>query len=257
MKEKRKRVYQRGEPPEPPNGNDNDDSDTTGPPSFDSTSAENSDDEVFSVRETSSTKFPGITTLHGTSSKSPNGTLSEVSSLSLRFSSITNHTISKDKTQGEEACNSELLAAFGQKIQAHYLGKFPQESPSPSLEDSSDDEHSPGAFRDVAVDAFNFQKPAPKSEGESSRPRVPINPNIPSRSHLRDMHISGFPVGTTTDDIRRFMSRSCLGIVSIGYPAGASYGIVKFDSYTDLRAAVKRLDGSEFRGARITCSEWD
>jgi hypothetical protein len=92
---------------------------------------ESTDGEASPAREISSTRLPGITTLHGGygAPNSPNETLSEASSPLLRFSFITNHTISKDKTQGEEAWNSKLLAAFGQKTQAHCFGRIPQESP--------------------------------------------------------------------------------------------------------------------------------
>jgi hypothetical protein len=50
------------------------------------------------------------------SPNTPDEASPEVSVLSLKFNSINNRTISKDKTQGEGAYSSELLAAFGQKI---------------------------------------------------------------------------------------------------------------------------------------------
>jgi hypothetical protein len=247
--------------PSSSNKDDSDDSDAT---SIFSTYPESSDGEVSSVRKTSSTRFPGIKTLREAygASKSPNGTLSEASSLSLRFSSITNNTISKDKTQGVEACNSELLAAFGQKIQAHCFGKIPQESPN--LEDS-EEEISTTVFRgfrdvavdaEVAVDAFTFQQPGFKSDKASSRP-VDSIPRAPSSLpyQLPRMYVSGLPDGITADGFRRFVNRSNVPITSIKYATGDRAGSVEFYSYAGLRVAVEKLNGSEFRGARVTCSE--
>jgi hypothetical protein len=217
--------------------------------------SESSDGEVSPVREISSTRFPGITTLHGGygAPNSPNETLSETSSLCLRFSSITNYTISKDKTQGEEACNSELLAAFGQKIQAHCFGRIPQESPD--LEDSDEENQ----IRDVAVGEFNFQKPMSKPEKDASQRKLRTSPSFyapPAVGIAVAMYISGLPDGITADGVRHFASRSNRRVLSATYYTSRRKGVVLFETYTDLRAAIERLNGSEFRGTRVTCSEF-
>jgi hypothetical protein len=67
------------------------------------------------------------------------------------------------------------------------------------------------------------------------------------------MQISGLPDGITADGFHRFANRSNRRIVFVDYDTGSRDGIVGFDSYADLKAAMERLNGSEFRGARVTC----
>ena len=59
--------------------------------------------------------------------------LAETPILLLKFNSINYYTISKDKTKGEGAHNSELLAAFGQKILAHVFVDISDQSINPRV----------------------------------------------------------------------------------------------------------------------------
>ncbi|OIW25303.1 hypothetical protein CONLIGDRAFT_685160 [Coniochaeta ligniaria NRRL 30616] len=84
------------------------------------------------------------------------------------------------------------------------------------------------------------------NHGERTAPR-------PRRTAHR-MQISGLPGDTSWQDLKDFARQSQLDVVysETGRNANGE-GFVEFESAADLRTAVEKLDGREFKGARVTC----
>jgi hypothetical protein len=167
---------------------------------------------------------------------SPDETLSASSVLLLKFSSISNHTISKDKTQGEEAHNSELLAAFGQKIQAR-------------------------CFREISNQSVNLaehQSPLSKtatlgtSNGSFATRQTTqlISDTYPYR-----MAVMGLPTLLSLGAVKNFVCQADLESEAFSVDSikeGIAY--VDFKTTVDCAIATRRLRGRDFRGARVSCS---
>ncbi|KAJ9152240.1 Pre-mRNA-splicing factor srp2, partial [Coniochaeta hoffmannii] len=82
--------------------------------------------------------------------------------------------------------------------------------------------------------------------GERAVPR-------PRRTAHR-MQISGLPGDTSWQDLKDFARQSGLDVVySETGRHSSGEGFVEFESAADLRTAVEKLDGREFKGARVTC----
>jgi hypothetical protein len=153
--------------------------------------------------------------------------------LLLRFSSISNHTISKDKTQGEEAHNSELLAAFGKKIQAHVFRETSNQSVDLAL-------HQSPPSKTSTLDTGNGPFPTPL------RPPRPIDSQY-------IMHISGSPSFNSLDAVKTFAHQSNVEFISATLSPIRGIGFVYFPSAAGITAAIERLNGREFRGGRVNC----
>lgn len=84
------------------------------------------------------------------------------------------------------------------------------------------------------------------NHGERTAPR-------PRRTAHR-MQISGLPGDTSWQDLKDFARQSGLDVVysETGRNSNGE-GFVEFESAADLRTAVEKLDGREFKGARVTC----
>ncbi|KAI9747430.1 MAG: hypothetical protein M1815_004228 [Lichina confinis] len=75
----------------------------------------------------------------------------------------------------------------------------------------------------------------------------------PRRSVYR-MQISGLPVETSWQDLKDFARQSGLDVVySETGRERDGRGFVEYETSADLRSAVEKLDGREFKGARVTC----
>ncbi|KAK4128436.1 hypothetical protein N657DRAFT_607818 [Parathielavia appendiculata] len=84
------------------------------------------------------------------------------------------------------------------------------------------------------------------SHERSSAPR-------PRRTPHR-MQITGLPNDTSWQDLKDFARQSGLDVVySETNRNGSNEGFVEFESAADLRLAVEKLDGREFKNARVTC----
>jgi len=68
------------------------------------------------------------------------------------------------------------------------------------------------------------------------------------------MQISGLPGETSWQDLKDFARQSSLDVVysETGRDRDGK-GFVEFETAADLRTAVEKLDGREFKGARVTC----
>ncbi|OBU01287.2 hypothetical protein VE01_00335 [Pseudogymnoascus verrucosus] len=69
------------------------------------------------------------------------------------------------------------------------------------------------------------------------------------------MQISGLPGETSWQDLKDFARQSSLDVVysETGRDRDGK-GFVEFETAADLRTAVEKLDGREFKGARVTCT---
>jgi RNA recognition motif-containing protein len=68
------------------------------------------------------------------------------------------------------------------------------------------------------------------------------------------MQINGLPNDTSWQDLKDFARQSGLDVVySETNRNGSSEGFVEFETAADLRTAVEKLDGREFKNARVTC----
>ncbi|TDZ24528.1 Pre-mRNA-splicing factor srp2 [Colletotrichum orbiculare MAFF 240422] len=78
-------------------------------------------------------------------------------------------------------------------------------------------------------------------------------PPRPRRTPHR-MQISGLPTETSWQDLKDFARQSSLDVVySETGRDGNGRGFVEFETPADLRTAVEKLDGREFKGSRVTC----
>ncbi|KAN0083411.1 hypothetical protein V8E54_002499 [Elaphomyces granulatus] len=86
--------------------------------------------------------------------------------------------------------------------------------------------------------------------GQTDRPNVPR----PRRTIFR-MQITGIPPETSWQDLKDFARGPGLDVV---YSETArdrdGKGFVEFESSSDLKLAVDKLDGREFKGSRVTCT---
>jgi hypothetical protein len=155
--------------------------------------------------------------------------------LLTKFSSISNHTISKDKTQGEEAHNSELLAAFGQKIQARCFGEISNQSVDLVVQQSLLSET-------VGLDTGN---------GSFAAARLISGP-YPYR-----MSISGLPSFLSLGAVKNFVCQAGLEFETFSVKSvGEGIALVDFETITDHEIGMKRLNGREFRGGRVICCRY-
>ncbi|KAK4039227.1 hypothetical protein C8A01DRAFT_16746 [Parachaetomium inaequale] len=68
------------------------------------------------------------------------------------------------------------------------------------------------------------------------------------------MQITGLPNDTSWQDLKDFARQSGLDVVySETNRNGSNEGFVEFETAADLRTAVEKLDGREFKNARVTC----
>jgi len=69
------------------------------------------------------------------------------------------------------------------------------------------------------------------------------------------MQISGLPGETSWQDLKDFARQSSLDVVysETGRDRDGKGSFVEFETAADLRTAVEKLDGREFKGARVTC----
>ncbi|KAK0640914.1 PXA domain-containing protein [Cercophora newfieldiana] len=68
------------------------------------------------------------------------------------------------------------------------------------------------------------------------------------------MQISGLPTDTSWQDLKDFARQSGLDVVySETGRNGNGEGFVEFETAADLRTAVEKLDGRDFKGQRVTC----
>ncbi|KAH8808434.1 hypothetical protein F5884DRAFT_370655 [Xylogone sp. PMI_703] len=86
----------------------------------------------------------------------------------------------------------------------------------------------------------------PYANSERSAPR-------PRRTPHR-MQISGLPSETSWQDLKDFARQSSLDVVysETGRDRDGK-GFVEFETAADLKTAVEKLDGREFKGVRVTC----
>ncbi|KAF4895730.1 Pre-mRNA-splicing factor srp2 [Colletotrichum fructicola] len=78
-------------------------------------------------------------------------------------------------------------------------------------------------------------------------------PPRPRRTPHR-MQITGLPTDTSWQDLKDFARQSSLDVVySETGRDGNGRGFVEFETAADLRTAVEKLDGREFKGNRVTC----
>ncbi|KAK3995829.1 Pre-mRNA-splicing factor srp2 [Cladorrhinum sp. PSN332] len=88
------------------------------------------------------------------------------------------------------------------------------------------------------------------SSFNNERSNVPRPRRTPHR-----MQITGLPSDTSWQDLKDFARQSGLDVVySETGRNGSTDGFVEFETTNDLRAAVEKLDGREFKGNRVTCS---
>jgi RNA recognition motif-containing protein len=68
------------------------------------------------------------------------------------------------------------------------------------------------------------------------------------------MTITGLPTDTIWQDLKDFARQSSLDVVySETGRDGNGRGFVEFETAADLRTAVEKLDGREFKGTRVNC----
>ncbi|KAL1958242.1 hypothetical protein VTO42DRAFT_4750 [Malbranchea cinnamomea] len=87
------------------------------------------------------------------------------------------------------------------------------------------------------------------SYGPSDRPSIPR----PRRTIYR-MQISGLPE-TSWQDLKDFARQSGLDVVYSETGREPGKGFVEFETQNDLKAAIEKLDGREFKGSRVTCTQ--
>jgi hypothetical protein len=203
------------------------------------------------------------------SPSTPTKNLSEPSILLLRFSSINSQTISKDKTQGEEARNSELLAAFGQKIKAHGFAAIPNEliipeaNASPPPETSAPGIGNPSRFAPAPPPlAHQFRDPGRTRPPPPAPPMKtywfsgpPVPPPAPGyRGDGFRMHISGLPASITWNDLIDFIFQANLRILHSDLDVlRVGRGLAVFNTAEDAKTAAERLNGRSLKGTRVTC----
>ncbi|KAL2810689.1 hypothetical protein BJX63DRAFT_307454 [Aspergillus granulosus] len=78
-------------------------------------------------------------------------------------------------------------------------------------------------------------------------------PNVPRpRRTIYRMSISGLPE-TSWQDLKDFARQSGLDVVYSETGREHGRGFVEFETANDLKMAVEKLDGREFKGNRVTC----
>jgi len=87
----------------------------------------------------------------------------------------------------------------------------------------------------------------PFANNERTAPR-------PRRTPHR-MQISGLPGETSWQDLKDFARQSSLDVVysETGRDRDGKGSFVEFETAADLKTAVEKLDGREFKGVRVTC----
>jgi len=80
-------------------------------------------------------------------------------------------------------------------------------------------------------------------------------PPRPRRTPHR-MQISGLPGETSWQDLKDFARQSSLDVFysETGRDLDGKGSFVEFETAADLKTAVEKLDGREFKGARVTCT---
>ncbi|PKS12856.1 hypothetical protein jhhlp_000196 [Lomentospora prolificans] len=87
-------------------------------------------------------------------------------------------------------------------------------------------------------------------EGFTSNERAPPRP----RRTPHRMQITGLPTDTSWQDLKDFARQSNLDVVySETGRDGTGRGFVEFETAADLRTAVEKLDGREFKGSPVAC----
>ncbi|GFP53718.1 pre-mRNA-splicing factor srp2 [Trichoderma asperellum] len=113
--------------------------------------------------------------------------------------------------------------------------------------------------RDVVPDGSDFMgerltvqfaRGARHREGGMGHERAPPRP----RRTPHRMQITGLPNDTSWQDLKDFARQSSLDVVysETGRDSNGR-GFVEFETAADLRTAVEKLDGREFKGARVQC----
>jgi hypothetical protein len=166
-----------------------------------------------------------------------NDSLPASSVLLPKFSSISHYTISKDKTQGEEAHNSELLAAFGKKIQGRVFGENSNQSITLAVHQSPPPKISTHNIRNLTTSLPSSLRPLP-----------------PGSTYDFRMTISGLPSSLTFEALKTFVYQS--GLEFIIFDRGRGVASIDFKTFADRRAGIERLNGREFRGGRVNCYEY-
>ncbi|KAI9698615.1 MAG: hypothetical protein M1820_007414 [Bogoriella megaspora] len=117
--------------------------------------------------------------------------------------------------------------------------------------------------RDVVPDGSDFMgerlvvqfaRGSRRPDGYHDAPRAAPRPR---RTQFR-MTITGLPVETSWQDLKDFARQSGLDVVysEVGRErdgAGAGKGFVEYETADDLRSAVEKLDGTDFKGAAVRC----
>ncbi|KAL7932641.1 hypothetical protein V8C35DRAFT_306281, partial [Trichoderma chlorosporum] len=87
-------------------------------------------------------------------------------------------------------------------------------------------------------------------EGGMGHERAPPRP----RRTPHRMQITGLPNDTSWQDLKDFARQSSLDVVysETGRDSNGR-GFVEFETAADLRTAVEKLDGREFKGSRVQC----
>jgi hypothetical protein len=170
--------------------------------------------------------------------------LSSSSVLLLKFASISNHTISKDKTQGEEAHNSELLAAFGQKIQARVFGEISNQSVDLAVHQSPSPQTS-------TLDTGNgsFATPPPPRFIPRVIPRFVLD----VCTYQYRMAVFGLASSFSLETVSTFVRQSSLEFKIASISLTSRFASVDFKTAADRQLAVAKLNGREFRGGRVNC----
>ncbi|ODA82247.1 hypothetical protein RJ55_00754 [Drechmeria coniospora] len=96
-----------------------------------------------------------------------------------------------------------------------------------------------------------FARGSRNREGFGAFERAPPRPR---RTAFR-MQITGLPSDTSWQDLKDFARQSSLDVVysETGRDSGRG-SFVEFETADDLRAAVEKLDGREFKGSQVQCA---
>ncbi|KAL2119287.1 hypothetical protein VTJ04DRAFT_6247 [Mycothermus thermophilus] len=89
-----------------------------------------------------------------------------------------------------------------------------------------------------------------RENGYGDRNSAPRPRRTPHR-----MQITGLPNDTSWQDLKDFARQSGRDVVysETNRSSGGTEGLIEFETAEDLRIAVEKLDGREFKGSRVTC----
>ncbi|KAI9373732.1 hypothetical protein BJX61DRAFT_369601 [Aspergillus egyptiacus] len=104
--------------------------------------------------------------------------------------------------------------------------------------------------RDIVPAFLQFAR-GPRRKENFTAPMDRPNAPRPRRTIFR-MLVSGLPE-TSWQDLKDFARQSGLDVVYSETGREPGRGFVEFETANDLKAAVEKLDGREFKGARVTC----